>query len=282
VAGVITFEPEKVYRAIEKQAIRGVALATKDAAERIRKHAPVRKLFQGTTYKVGKSGFRKPINRRVSYGGGGQPGERHVGHANSAVPVFRTVHPTGKTFITGDFRRVNIATGRLDKIATGYRQSTIGKGGPSAFGSADRGEVSGREGSTDPGELAGYVVSGGRTRKINPKTLQPRSATKLLTSRGGYEVRSGRANFTSGGATRVGGRLRGEIHDEGPVVERSTVWGYVVSATKDPQTGRLYPRDQEFGTSHHPAHPFMRPGLQESRGSLRRHLRESIRTGAQS
>lgn len=300
-AGVISVDLDRIYEYVEAQAMRGVASATEYAVGRIKKHAPVRSIFRGTTFRTGKAGFREPITRRVSY-----RGEQRIGHANSSLPLFRTVHKTGSVFITGDFRRVDPSVlsrrrpgkllrgvqGKLATIGTGAREGTIGEGGVDAFGLRKATQYS-VGGSEKAGELSGFVVTkGGRVSKIDPSQLKSHtrsgetvqtSGGRALTTRGKYEVRMGRANFRSpdDGITRVGGRLKGEIHMEGPIIEDGIIWGYVVSATKDPETGTLYPWYQEFGSAHNRPHPFMRPGLHESRGRLRRDVKGAVRRGPQ-
>ena len=274
---------DDVFATIENRLDRAARRAGDQAAayalERVRKHAPVRKIFRGTTYSAGKFG-RVPRNRRVR----AEDIER-VGHANSLIPLFRTNVGGTRAFLSGDFRRVNPRTGRLREISTGYKPNTIGEGGPQAYGRSKKTSY-GKQGSDTPRDLT--LIVGGKLS--DPSKVKPVSAEnirvaggKALTGRGRYEVRSGRANFrdpAQGNVTRVGGRLRGELHVEGPVEKAGVLWWYVVSATKDPETGRLYPRDQEYGTRHHKAHPFMRPGLHESRSALRRIVRgEMRRTG---
>lgn len=265
---------DQVVTEIERRGRDGLKLAADYAKVRAQEHAPVRKIFKGTTFRVGKTGFREPIPRRVSV-----EGEQRVGHANSLMPLLRRRDTAGKTqFISGDFRQIDPVTGRLRQIGTGRTETN--------------------RGSQAVGELAVFTRDkGGRIQKVDPAKLKPVSGEQIgkLTSRGRFEVRSGRANFqpspviervggkairASREPARVGGRLRDEIHVEGPFNEGRFIWMEVVSATKDPKTGRLYPRDQEFGTRHHPPHPFLRPALQESRGPLRRHVREAIRGGS--
>jgi hypothetical protein len=198
-------------------------------------------------------------------------GERIRGHSNSSKPLFRT-QANGKTvFLSGDFRRLNPATGKLAALK----------------------------------DARAVVVSGGKT-KVVPLTgaISARQATvggrRALTSCGKYHVEHTRARFTSGGRlsggkalpsgrlvgqrrvgaqTHVGGRLRDELHVEGPVRNAGMISWFVVSATKDPETGRLYPQDQEFGTRRHPPHPFLRPALHESRDKLRQNVRRSVKEG---
>lgn len=84
-----------------------------------------------------------------------------------------------------------------------------------------------------------------------------------LTSRGKFELRSGRADFINpDGSRTLGGTLRGEIHVE-PAQGSGPVWiARVVSPTR-------YARYQELGTRHNRAHPYMRPALAQVRESFR-------------
>ena len=305
-----TFEPGPIIAYMEKQASKAVMNATRIAVKHAQRHAPVRKLFKGTTFTTDKMGFRTPKIRRVT-----AEGQEREGHANSFIPLIRNRPggPNGPTvFISGDFRRVgsgeqeyrfNLGRGsetyergsqRLAKISTGYKPGTIGEtsGAPDMFGRS-KGTLYKVPGSQTIGQLTAFKqVKGGKVQLVDSSTLPPLSGHDLrsgkanrpvLTSKGRAEVRSGRANFTSpeDGITRVGGRLRGEIHAEGPTKIGGVIWGQVVSATKDPETGRLYPRDQEFGNAHNRPHPYMRPGLHDSRGALRREIRDAVRLGKQ-
>lgn len=93
-----------------------------------------------------------------------------------------------------------------------------------------------------------------------------------LTSRGRYELKSGRANFSSHGGTTLGGRLRGEIHVE-PARGGGTSWvARVVSPTR-------YAKYVEFGTRHSRAQPYIRPALAQVRESFRARMQAAVRPG---
>ena len=91
-------------------------------------------------------------------------------------------------------------------------------------------------------------------------------ATSMLHRRGQYEVQSGRADFNGA----VGGRLRGEIHTVPAAGTGTHFTAMVVSPTP-------YAKYQEFGTRHNPAHPFLRPGLHESRAEVRDLIKAAVR-----
>lgn len=241
----------KVERLIDRAARRAGDRSARFAEDQAQRRAPVRKLFRGTTYRQGTAGFREPRIRQVRFRDP-ESGEavRIRGQANAIEPLFRTRTRTGgRAYLSGDFRVVDTKTRTLRAARADLYITNRG----------------------------GKVVSR-RTEQISAEDVRV-SGGRALTTRGRFEVRSGRANFRAPGSrtTRVGGRLRGEIHVEGPVDEDGVLWWYVVSATKDPETGRLYPRDQEFGTRRHAAHPFLRPGLHASRETFRRNVRREVR-----
>ena len=82
-----------------------------------------------------------------------------------------------------------------------------------------------------------------------------------LTSRGRYELRSGRANITIGARTYLGGRLRSEIQAE-PAAGGPVFIARVLSPTP-------YAKYVEFGTRHNRAQPYLRPALAAQRSAYR-------------
>lgn len=243
---------DRVVKRMEARAVRDGALAAERVLARAREKAPVRKIFnepatgRSTTYRENRStGFREPVIRSVTYTSG-RTGQRVIGQPNSEMPVIRIKQDkSGRTdVLVGDLRKV---------------------------------------GKLRPGDATLVRrTAGGKFRKVEARTAEARKVQvaeieKLrvasLSSRGRFEASRKRARYNG----RVGGRLKGELHipNKGSPTQISGVyWWYVRSATKDPETGRLYPRDQEFGTSHHPPHPFLRPALQESRNDFRRIVRK--------
>ena len=101
----------------------------------------------------------------------------------------------------------------------------------------------------------------GLNRLVHPEAVQ------RLSRQGRYEVRSKRADFNG----MVGGRLRGEI----TAIRARRMSGHRIEARVISPTP--YAKYQEFGTRHHPAHPFLRPGLRESRAQVIADLKSSIR-----
>jgi HK97 gp10 family phage protein len=92
----------------------------------------------------------------------------------------------------------------------------------------------------------------------------------MLSRRGAYEVRSGRANFATWEHLKVGGRLRGEIYATDPSISGDHAEIWVISPTS-------YGRFQEYGTRHNAAHPFLRPAAEESRSQVAALVAEGVR-----
>lgn len=117
---------------------------------------------------------------------------------------------------------------------------------------------------------SGSGVLSGDYRKLTPDEtdLANKRGRDRLSSRGRWELASGRANF--GG--RLGGRLRGEIfRTRAALAEGHRIaWVYVVSPTP-------YAKYQEYGTSHNRAHPYLRPALYESRLKMKPMIVKAIR-----
>lgn len=92
----------------------------------------------------------------------------------------------------------------------------------------------------------------------------------MLSRRGAFEVRSGRANFATWEHLKVGGRLRGEIYATDPSVSGDHAEAWVISPTE-------YAKFQEFGSRHNAAHPFLRPAAEESRSEVAAMVAEAVR-----
>lgn len=123
-----------------------------------------------------------------------------------------------------------------------------------------------RGGRFSPRVDAARVRGGG----FRSASLEP-----LLTSRGKYEVRSGRAihrEVLASGATQVqvGGRLKASIGSEG-VVQQGNKSTIQVSARV------RYAKYVEFPTTHNAAQPFLLPALHDSRARLRSTLARALR-----
>jgi hypothetical protein len=92
----------------------------------------------------------------------------------------------------------------------------------------------------------------------------------MLSRRGAYEVRSGRANAATWEHLKVGGRLRGEIYATDPSVSGDHAEAWVISPTS-------YGKFQEFGSRHNAAHPYLRPAAEESRSEVAAMVAEAVR-----
>jgi hypothetical protein len=233
--------------------------------ERIRKHAPVRKLFRGSTYHAQDQGFRVPkqfrfrapestgsIVGRMDLAEGESTRNQRIGHANSEIPVFRFKTRRGSVLVSGDFRRV--------------KNGELVPAEPSVV--RQRGQ---------------HFENISTAVKVTAAGLRGPNGQPLLTSRGRYEVKSGRATFKTPHSSqeRIGGRLKGELRVVPAVYVGGFVWAYVESPTVDPETGYPYPRAQEFGSAHNRPHPFMRPGLHETRSDFVNAVKRHVRAGSQ-
>jgi HK97 gp10 family phage protein len=101
------------------------------------------------------------------------------------------------------------------------------------------------------------LAAPGRLRFNNP-----------LTTRGRYELRTGRANIQVGSRTYLGGRLRSEIYAE-PASGGPVFIATVLSPTP-------YAKYVEFGTRHNRAQPYLRPALADQRSAYRERLATAI------
>lgn len=229
--------------------------AAQYALGRIKRHAPVRKIFKGSAYRKSElfSRYASPagvakeaINKRVRTPGS-ESGAILLGHPNSMEPVFRTSRGTR---VTGDFRRVRV-------------MGTALPGGGLLVGSRQLARVPFNESVVHRGGRLEDISQGGKA-----------NASLRLTGKGRFEVRSGRANFTgSDGVGRVGGKLRGSIFVHPAERVGDEVWAWVVSPVK-------YSRPMEFGTVHNRPYPYMRPGLAESRDAFKRLARNAFHSPA--
>lgn len=96
------------------------------------------------------------------------------------------------------------------------------------------------------------TLKGGR-----PGHLESELGESLLSRRGRYEVRSRRSEHEG----EAGGRLRAGIHSTPVRITGRKIEGSVISTAP-------YSKFQELGTRHNPAHPFLRPALEESREEI--------------
>lgn len=171
--------------------------------------------------------------------------------AEQAADIARTKAPVRKVF-KGRVGRATMQSG-AEAIAEAQLRRDTGLG---------PGPVRTQRGAASP------VHSIMKYRELSTSG-QLRAGAPETTSRGRYELRTGRANFTGPGGTTVGGRLRGEIHVV-PAEGRGPRWtAKVVSPTK-------YAKYVEFGTRHSRAQPFMRPALSQVREGFRGRMRSAV------
>lgn len=128
--------------------------------------------------------------------------------------------------------------------------------------------------------LLGTERGGGFTPRVDARRLgrgfTSASLHPLLTSRGRYEVRSGRAihrEVADSGATKVqiGGRLKASIGNEGVMNQGEGVVAHVSARVR-------YAKFVEFPTTHNAAQPFLLPALHGARGRLRSALARELRS----
>lgn len=91
-----------------------------------------------------------------------------------------------------------------------------------------------------------------------------------LTSRGRYELKTGRANIISGGKAYLGGRLRSEITSSATEGGGLVFSARVISPTP-------YAKYVEYGTRRSRAQPYLRPALAGQQGALRSRLLGALR-----
>jgi HK97 gp10 family phage protein len=127
---------------------------------------------------------------------------------------------------------------------------------------------------------SGFDVSAGRHRSSTGRFISASQARRQAaggrlrfdtptTTRGRYEIRTGRANIRIGGKTFVGGRLRSEITYTPASVDGGLITGHVVSPTP-------YAKYVEFGTRHSRAQPYLRPAFASQRAAFRGRLERVV------
>jgi hypothetical protein len=144
---------------------------------------------------------------------------------------------------------------------------------------ADGGRVIGRINSLSPVLMSPAGRIGGQALRrlsevgfLQVQTISHKggtfSALDLLSARGRYELKSGRAahlhkeDADDPGQLMLGGTLRDSIKREGPYVHRDEVYGFVSAAAFNEQ-GFNYALAQEVGTGHNRPQPYLRPALRE-------------------
>lgn len=225
-------------RSAEAEAIEEVAdLVARDAKAR----APVRKVFREA------SGFRRKFRPLTTP-------ERHLA-------IKRALAYQGYT----DFeRRRSVAH------IQNYARAEIRRRG--SANSLARSRTLRQLGTERDRQFTPRVDARRAGRGFQSATLHP-----LLSSRGRYEVRSGRAIHrevsAGGGVTHVqiGGRLKASIGNEGVVVSGNGARARVSARVR-------YAKYVEFPTTHNAAQPFLLPALHGARGRLRQALARELRS----
>lgn len=123
---------------------------------------------------------------------------------------------------------------------------------------------------TDASRVVSRSRSGGTQVGYESKSLNP-----LLTSRGRYEIRSGRAihkEALAGGGTRIhaGGKLKASIESEGAI---QTAQGSEERVT----AGISYAKYVEFPTIRTAAQPFLLPALHDHRQKLVKAMADEVK-----
>jgi hypothetical protein len=245
----------------------GVKLGLDEIQNRARKHAPVRDIFKHPHGKTKIPNRVASVEAMVAkYGAGGPPSTlsaRSVNLRNFGMNEGHWLTRSGSTVVSkpGGINVVNrgkITRGRYNSDAPVIPSPAglIGSENFRDWGGNNRmkmGNIFSREGSF---QLADLLSSAGRYEafgKVGPN---------------GKRAGKGRAVVNVQGQERVGGRLRESIVTEGPFHRGNEVYGFVSAAASDPGSNHNYAKDQEFGTRHHRAQPFLRPGLRESKSRI--------------
>lgn len=242
--------------AIKGRIRQGERAALEEIGDRLatdaRRRAPIRKVFKE------KKGYRRKFRRLT-------PIEQRIATAR-AEHYYRNVNPN-------EFKRRR-AVAHIRNYAS---VSSPSRGSLNALNRSNRLRTLGIErlGRFVPSQ-PGVIRLAGRQRG----GFEPGSELgQHLTSRGKYEIRSGRAvhrEVTTGGNVRVriGGALKASIENTGVVETQSGLTVIIVAAIR-------YAKFVEFPTIRNAAQPFMRPALHAMRGEVTRivasHINRALR-----
>jgi len=263
----------------------GVRLGLEEIQMRAQKHAPVRDVFKhprGRSRKQTSADVSSMSSSRSRVGsiGAGGPRRAYIGGAPHVMSA-RKAQQQG-FFTTGTLPS---RTGRRVEETTSSRTlHYVGKG-----------VIRGRANSLAPvvSSPAGLIGSESFRHWAGPNVLEIGAIrskgnkrfdlSSLLSARGRYEAfgkvvkngaraGKGRAVHMSHGQETIGGRLRDGITIVGPLRNGPEIYGFVKAVAVDPDSKKQhnYATDQEFGTRHHKAQPFLRPGLLESVNTITR------------
>jgi hypothetical protein len=262
----------------------GVRLGLEEIQMRAQKHAPVRDIF------------KHPRGRSRTQSQAGQfSGSRA---SNDFSRVWHAMASGGP--ITGLSTMSARKAQQQGFFTTGTLPSRAGRRVEETTGSrtlhyVGKGVIRGRANSLAPvvSSPAGLIGSESFRHWAGPNVLEIGAIrskgnkrfdlSSLLSARGRYEAfgavkkngaraGKGRAVHMSVGQETIGGRLRDGITIVGPFRNGPEVYGFVKAVAVDPDSKKQhnYATDQEFGTRHHKAQPFLRPGLLESVNTITR------------
>jgi hypothetical protein len=278
----------------------GVRLGLEEIQMRAQKHAPVRDIFKhprGRSRKQTSADVSSMATsrRRVGSIATGGPRRVYVGgapHVMSARKAQQLGFFTTGTMPSRTGHRV------LQNVKQNWtlRDSVWKVSGSETVHYVGKGVIRGRANSLAPvvSSPAGLIGSESFRHWAGPNVLEIGAIrskgnkggfelSSLLSARGRYEAfgavekngaraGKGRAVYMSHGQETIGGRLRDGITIVGPLRNGPEIYGFVKAVAVDPDSKKQhnYATDQEFGTRHHKAQPFLRPGLLESVNTITR------------
>jgi len=244
-SGTYWFDKGRVKEAVRSGVESGLDEIAERVASEARRRAPIRKVFKE------RKGFRRKfrtltpaeknlaIKRAQHYYTAVKPNEFKMRRAVAHVRYYAKVQLPRR--------------GSANSLAASRSQRVLGYERGGRFTSTS-GATRNRSGGYEPGETLG----------------------KALTSRGKYEVRSGRAIHMAASATgaqtrvQVGGALKASIGNEGVTETPDGMKATIAAAIR-------YAKFVEFPTIHNAAQPFLLPALHGERERLPRTLAAHIK-----
>jgi hypothetical protein len=237
------FNVPAIVSAVRQGAMEGIDLTADSVAADARRRAPVRKVFKES------KGFRRKFRALT-------PLER-------GLAIRRA-----QTFYANDPFKARQVTAHIQNYA---RAEVRRKGSLNSLSKSRTlrhlGTIKGRDFTP---RVDARVLANRRGVGYESQALKP-----LLTARGKYEVRSGRAihkEVQPGGATqvRIGGALKASIENEGATITGSGVGARVTA-------GIRYAKFVEFPTTRTAAQPFLIPAMQAHRKRLKKDVAAEVR-----